>query len=98
YSDPETPAGRLRLALPEEAFVFSPGAGVATRRCAVHEFDLTAHANRGDLLKFVDQVRPKVIVLGHGEADARGWFASAIQQRHPRIKVLQPGPGETAEA
>jgi hypothetical protein len=46
----------------------------------------------------VGQVEPRVVVLGHGSPDSRAWFAAALRARHPRLKVLQPGPGETVEA
>src|SRR5207302_6941352 len=59
YTDPDTPGGRLKAAKPGETFVFSPGAGRLTRRCEVQDFDLTAHANRNDLLNFVGQVSPR---------------------------------------
>lgn len=98
YADPDTPGGRLKAAKPGETFVFSPSAGEVTVRCDIREFDLTAHANRNDLLDFVGSVNPKTIVLGHGEAASRDWFRNQIATRHPRIKVLQPGPGETVEA
>jgi Cft2 family RNA processing exonuclease len=58
YADPDTPGGRLKASKPGETFVFSPSAGQVTRRCDVEDFDLTAHANREDLLGFVDQVSP----------------------------------------
>lgn len=93
YADPATPAGRLRAAKPGEEFIFSAGAGRLTRRCDVQEFDLTAHANRDDLLDFVSRVSPRVVLLGHGSADSRQWFEEQIVARHPRIKVVQPQPG-----
>ncbi len=40
----------------------------------------------------------RAVVLGHGDADSRAWFAEQIHARHPRIKVHQPGPGQTIEA
>ena len=77
--------------------MFSPSGGELTHRCDVQDFDLTAHANRDELLAFVDQVGPKVVVLGHGNQDSREWFAANIKARNPKIRVLQPGPGETVE-
>ena len=97
YADPESAGGRLKAARRGERFLFSPTAGEFTKRSEVDSFDLTAHANREDLLDFVGDVAPRVVVLGHGEADARAWFAAQIRARHPRVKVLQPGPGETVE-
>ena len=67
------------------------------RHCDLREFDLTAHAQREDLLEFVGRVNPRTVVLGHGDADARGWFAEQIRKQHPQITVLQPGPAESVE-
>jgi Cft2 family RNA processing exonuclease len=97
YADPETPGGRLKSSRLGETFMFSGISGAVERQCEVEEFDLTAHAQREDLLDFVGQVDPHSVVLGHGDAAARAWFDGQIRHRHPRIKVLQPGPGETVE-
>lgn len=97
YSDPSTPAGKLRAAKHNEFFEFSGAATRIQRRCDVQQFDLTAHANREDLLDFVEQVQPKAVVLGHGDPEAKAWIAAAIQREHPRMKVFQPGPGETVD-
>ena len=92
YADPDSPAGRLRSAQPGAALVFSPAAGPVTRRCDIQEFDLTAHANREDLLEFVGHVSPRAVLLGHGDEAARGWFAGQIKSRWPKMKILQPQP------
>jgi Cft2 family RNA processing exonuclease len=97
YSDPDTPAGRLRATKPGETFVFSGSAGSLTRRCEIQEFDLTAHANREELLDFVGAVGPRAALLGHGEDASRQWFEDQIRARHPEIKVIQPLPGQTVE-
>jgi Cft2 family RNA processing exonuclease len=97
YADPDTPGGRLKASRPGEPFLLGPGAGKVTRRCEVEDFDLTAHSNRQDLLDFVGEVEPRAVLLSHGEDDSRQWFAAQIHARHPRIKILQPKPGETVE-
>jgi len=97
YADPDTPGGRLKAAKHGGTFVFSGSAGEVAKRCEVQDFDLTAHANREELLDFVGQVNPRVVLLGHGEANSRQWFRDRIRSRHPKIKVVQPAPGETAE-
>jgi Cft2 family RNA processing exonuclease len=94
YADPDTPGGRLKAAKRGETFVFSPSAGRVTRRCEVQDFDLTAHANREDLLDFVGQVLPRAVLLGHGSDDSRAWFEEQIRARWPKIKILQPPPGK----
>jgi Cft2 family RNA processing exonuclease len=78
--------------------VFSPSAGRVTRQCELLDFDLTAHANREDLLDFVGRVSPRVILLGHGGEDSRAWFEEQIRARHPKIKILQPQPARPVAA
>lgn len=95
YADPDTPGGRLKASRPGETFVFSPGGGRVTRQCDVQDFDLTAHANREDLLDFVGQVSPRAVLLGHGGEESRQWFEEQIRARHPKIKIIQPEPGKS---
>jgi Cft2 family RNA processing exonuclease len=97
YADPDTPGGRLKAAKTGERFLFSTTGGEVTRRCQVEDFDLTAHANREDLLDFVGQVSPRTVLLGHGDDAARAWFADQIKARHPKIQVIQLAPGATVE-
>ena len=98
YADPASPGGRLLASQPGETFHFSDEAGELTRRCQVEHFDLTAHANRDDLLDFVTQMSPKVVILGHGDTAAREWIAGQLRERHPKLQVHCPGPGETVLA
>jgi Cft2 family RNA processing exonuclease len=97
YADPDTPGGRLKASKLGEPFLLGPGAGKVTRRCEVEDFDLTAHANREDLLDFVGEVEPRVVLLSHGEDDSRDWFTAQIHARYPKIKIIQPKPGEAVE-
>ena len=94
YADPDSPAGRLRAAKDGETFLFSASGGEAPRHCRVEEFDLTAHAQREDLLEFVGRVNPRTVVLGHGDAPARAWFAQQIQARWLAAKRHDAQPEE----
>ena len=82
YADPDSPAGRLKAAKRGETFVFSPSAGRVTKNCDMRDFDLTAHANRGDLLEFIGQVAPRAILLGHGDEDSH---PGACRRRPPLL-------------
>lgn len=98
YADPDTPGGRLRATQPGEKFFYSDTYGEITHGCRVEQFDLTAHADRDELLEFVGRVEPRMVVLGHGDDEARAWFAENIKSTYPRTTVCQPGPGEAIEA
>jgi Cft2 family RNA processing exonuclease len=97
YTDPDTPGGRLRVAKQGETFLFSASGGEVTKKCEIGEFDLTAHANREELLDFVGQVNPRAVLLGHGNDEARAWFEEQIRSRHPKMKIIQPEPGKVVE-
>lgn len=97
YTDPETPGGRLRESKIGEPFHYSDGHGELVRNCEMLNFDLTAHAHREELLEFAINLKPKNILLGHGDQDSRNWFESQFKTHAPKIKIYQPGPGETIE-
>jgi Cft2 family RNA processing exonuclease len=98
YADPSTPGGRLKAAPKGEPFFFSQSGGELTRRCRMEDYDLTAHANRDELLDLVGRVDPETVILGHGDGDSREWFEARIHERHPKLKVSQLAPGESLEA
>lgn len=97
YADPSTPGGRLMEAPAGQPFHFSQMGGELIRRCEMDKFDLTAHANREEMLNFVDQVSPRTVILGHGEESSRKWFTEQIHARFPKIKIIEPMPGQTVE-
>ncbi|MCX8107887.1 MAG: MBL fold metallo-hydrolase [Verrucomicrobiae bacterium] len=97
YADPDTPGGRLKASEPGKPFRFSEVVGETTRYCELAEFDLTAHANREELLDFAAEVAEHTVVLAHGAPAARHWFATELSKSRPRLRLLQPGPGETIE-
>ncbi|MGV3772956.1 MAG: MBL fold metallo-hydrolase [Verrucomicrobiales bacterium] len=97
YAEPGSPGGRLKAAKHGETFFFSPSGGELTKKCEVDDFDLTAHANREDLLSFVGKVNPRTVLLGHGDDSSRQWFEEQIRKTYPKIKVIQPSVGLSVE-
>ncbi|HVM47294.1 MAG TPA: MBL fold metallo-hydrolase [Candidatus Acidoferrum sp.] len=98
YADPDAPGGRLKASRAGEPFLLSPTGGQVARRCEMEDFDLTAHADRNDLLNFVGDVEPRTVLLSHGDEDSRAWFAEQIRERYPRLRILEPKPCESVEA
>lgn len=97
YSDPETPGGRLLAARKGDMFVFDALQFQTPVRCSIERFELTGHADRDELLEFALHCEPRQIVLAHGDPPARAWFAEQIAELEPKIKVLDPVPGQTYE-
>ena len=92
YADASTPGGRLKAATQGEEFFFSNSGGNLVRNCVMDEFDLTAHANREELVELVGNVDPHTVILGHGDPDAREWMEDEIRAQFPKVKVLQGEP------
>jgi len=97
YADPNSPGGRFKASQPGVPFSFSDSAGELTRRCAMETFDLTAHAQRDELVDFAFQVQPRVVVLGHGEPGARNWIVEQVQEQLPKISVHSPLPASVID-
>jgi Cft2 family RNA processing exonuclease len=98
YSDPDSPAGRLRRAAANgERVTLNPRYGDQPIRCEVRHFDFTSHANREDLLDFIIGRQPKNVALVHGDADALAWFKQEIPKQAPAANVFIPEPGKRIE-
>lgn len=97
YSDPESPAGKLRAAKIGEPVVLDPRRLPIRRQCKLDEFTLSAHAVRDDLLGYVARVQPTKLVLVHGDPPAIGWFSREVPKVSPQTEVVIPPPGQTLE-
>ena len=97
YSDPKSPAGRLRAAREGDEVSLDPRRRPVRRRCKLDEFTLSAHATRDGLLDYVKRARPKKLLLVHGDPPAVAWFAREVPKVCPQIEVVIPAPGVPVE-
>jgi len=97
YADPETPGGRLKASEPGVAFHFSDTGGELVRRCDLRTFDMTAHAQREELVDFATGMSPRTVLLGHGDPPARDWMETTLLERGATRVIHQPLPGQTVE-
>lgn len=95
YSDPESPAGRLRARKPGEPVVLDPELPPVEVRCHVESFNFSAHATRESLLDYARRLKPKKILLVHGDPPAVAWFRAQLTERLPGTEVIVPPPGAT---
>ena len=62
--------------------------------CDVERFRFSGHSHRRELLQIVEKVKPKKIVLVHGETEAREWMANNIRYFYPEVDIFLPEHGE----
>lgn len=97
YSDPASPAGRVRASAEGDEVLLNPGMRLLRRKCRLEEFTLSAHATRESLLEYVLRVRPKKLVLVHGDPPAVAWFAREVGHACPETGIVIPAPGVPVE-
>ena len=95
YSDPESPAGRIRSAAPGESIQLDEEGPPVQLKCHISEFNFSAHANRETLRNYALLLKPKKIVLVHGDRSAIDWFQLALFKELPGTEVIIPEPGKS---
>ncbi|MEM9445435.1 MAG: MBL fold metallo-hydrolase [Verrucomicrobiota bacterium] len=93
YTDPETPAGRLRATPSDQRITLNHDYGDQPILCNIEHFDFTSHANREDILYYIRTVNPRKCFLVHGDLEATQWFQSKLVQSHPNMNIHVPEPG-----
>jgi predicted metal-dependent RNase len=97
YADPESPAGRIRAAGPGDMVQLSVEFPPQPLNCDVEQFNFSAHASRESLRAYVNKVRPKKVILVHGDAPAIEWFRATLSADLPGSEILLPAPGVPLE-
>lgn len=93
YADPESPAGRIKVAQQGDSVKLDERLPAVPLRCQCEEFDFSGHATREDLLAYMLKLSPKKIFLVHGEDEAVNWFAGQLKVKLPHCEVVIPTPG-----
>lgn len=94
YSDPDSPAGRIRAAAPGDQIQLDPSQPFVPLRCNIQEFTFSAHAARESLLNYAIALKPKKIILVHGDRPAIEWFQLKLYRELPNTEVIIPEPGQ----
>jgi Cft2 family RNA processing exonuclease len=97
YADPESPAGILRKAQPNELVSLDEDEPAQPLRCQLEQFQFSAHASRESILDYIKKVAPKKVVLVHGDTPAVEWMRAATVAALPGSEVIVPAPGVEIE-
>jgi len=93
YSDPESPAGKIRRAAHGEMVCLDPDTAPVPLRCHIEEFQFSAHASREPLRNYALLLKPAKVILVHGDKPAVDWFQLALFKELPGTEVIIPEPG-----
>ena len=97
YADEDTPAGRILKTPSGGHFSFPDSPYVGELNCKVDKFDLTSHADRDQILRFIVEKNPRVVVLTHGSEESREWFMDELLELSPKTSVIIPEPSQSYE-
>jgi len=94
YSDPESPAGRIRRAAQDAPVSLDPDSSPIPLRCHIEEFQFSAHASRETLRNYALLLKPSKVLLVHGDRPAIDWFQLALFKELTKTEVIVPEPGK----
>ena len=97
YADPESPAGVLRNARPDEQVTLAPDQPPQRVRCHIEQFQFSAHASRESLIAFAERLAPKKVLLVHGDPLAVEWMRARLAAELPNSEIIVPTPGTEIE-
>ena len=104
FSKEDSPGGRLLTAVSTPAapgtsptIVLDTERGPQPVRAEVARFRFSGHAHRRDLLQLVEVMRPKTVLLVHGESDAKQWMKENLEFHYDDLRVVIPAQGEEVE-
>ncbi len=93
YADPESPAGILRNARPEEEVKLDLEKAAQRVRCHIEQFQFSAHASRESLIAFAERLAPKKVLLVHGDPLAVEWIRARLALDLANSEIIVPTPG-----
>ncbi len=97
WQEPDSPGYALSNSELGKPFLFS-GHRIE-RKCKVASIRMSAHARKRDLLTLIRDIRPKTLVLIHGETSACEAIAmEAMDMFDGDVAILLPQQGETYDA
>ena len=91
YQDEEAPGRRLQEMAQRGHGTLRLGDKKVDVQCQLGTYSLSAHADTGQLVSFVETLDPTQIYLVHGDEDARGSLTEALQARGRKARSPRAG-------
>jgi Cft2 family RNA processing exonuclease len=94
FTAPDSPSYALRNSKTGDMVEFHENKPPIKLNARVKAFDFSAHATREQLMNYATTVKPKKILLVHGDEPAQLWFKARLNEALPETEVLRPQPNE----
>jgi cleavage and polyadenylation specificity factor subunit 3 len=88
YIDPLTPARKVVNAKAGDVIQLSDSSEEIKVACDTQSFRFTSHSNRDDLVKVAEKLKPKHLILVHGEKEGYEWIKKEINSILPKTNVI----------
>lgn len=95
WQDPEAPGSTLLHSERNQQITW--GHTTLRRNCRVEKFSFTAHSRREKIIEWLSYVRPKTLVIMHGETDACERLAEEISNILSGTRIILPKYGKLYE-
>ena len=91
YQDEESPGRRLQEIATRGQGTLRLGKDKVDVQCHLATYSLSAHADEGQLVSFVETLDPSRVFLVHGDEGARGSLAKALRARGRAVQLPRAG-------
>ena len=90
YTDPDSPGYKIRTSNQGDMIKLARDLPAVPLRARIETFDLSAHATREQIADYVEKVRPKKLLLVHGEEPSQMWFVNRFKDSIPDTEIIRP--------
>jgi len=87
YMDEESPGYKFANSKRGDKIKLSESEKEIEVKCEIKNFKFSAHARRKELLEVVKMLKPRNVILVHGDEDAINWVGNSILKMKKGIKV-----------
>jgi predicted metal-dependent RNase len=92
YADPASPAGRIKNTPHGYPVRLNENREPVTLDCRVETFDFSGHSDRERLCAYARDLKPRRIILVHGDPSALEWFRKTLSSEMPDcdVRIAEP--------
>ncbi|MCF8242876.1 MAG: MBL fold metallo-hydrolase [Melioribacteraceae bacterium] len=87
YMDESTPGFKIANSSRGEKIKLTDFSKECIVSCGVQKFSFPSHSRREDLIKMIDKLKPRSVILVHGEEDGINWMGRKLLARKNELSV-----------